>query len=139
MMRRRTTACQLLLLAWLGWSASAQAQEPAKQNLESKDLPRPSILGRPVESIPAPEPKLTVPATPDFLLQTKVDPPLGFTGPSGVLPSEEQDSDHFVPMEDRWRSGFPSWDRYGNGNPLGQDTPYQAGAWWNPYRQNVLG
>src|SRR5207302_207254 len=116
MMRRRTTACQFLFLACLGWSAAARAQEPPPINLEGKELPRPSVLGRPLESAPAPESKLAVPATPDGLLQTKVDPPLGFTGPSGVLPSEEQESDHFVPMEDRWRSGFPSWDRYGNGN-----------------------
>ena len=43
-----------------------------------------------------------------------------------------------MPIEDRWRMGFPSWDRYGNGNPLNQDNPGQRGAWWNPYRQNVL-
>src|SRR5262245_60649577 len=36
-----------------------------------------------------------------------VDPPLGYTGPSGILPREEQQSSHFVPMEDRWRIGFP--------------------------------
>ncbi len=138
MKRRRATACHMLVLAWMGWSATAHAQEPGQLNLQGKDLPRPSMLGRPLETAPTPEPKLDVPASPDGLLRTKVDPPQGFTGPSGVLPREEQESDHFVPMEDRWRLGFPTWDRYGNGNPLGQDTPYQTGAWWNPYRQNVL-
>src|SRR6516164_587774 len=41
------------------------------------------------------------------LLRTPVEPPLGFTGPSGILPRDYQTSDHFVPVEDRWRIGFP--------------------------------
>src|SRR5262245_13024914 len=40
-----------------------------------------------------------------------VDPPLGYSGPSGILPRESQQNSHFVPMEDRWRIGFPVWDR----------------------------
>ena len=40
------------------------------------------------------------------LLLPPVDPPLGFTGPSGVLPTAPASAD-FVPMEDRWRLGFP--------------------------------
>lgn len=64
--------------------------------------------------------------------------PLGFTGPSGVAPTEDQESNHFVPVEDRWRSGFPEWDRYGKGHPWGVDYPYVEGHWWDPYNQNVL-
>jgi len=41
-------------------------------------------------------------------------------------------------MEDRWRSGFPEWDRYDQGFPLGKDYPYKQGNWWDPYNQNVL-
>jgi hypothetical protein len=67
-----------------------------------------------------------------------VDPPLGYTGPSGILPREEQESSHFVPMEDRWRIGFPEWDRYGRGHPPQEDYPYAVGSLWDPYRQNVL-
>ena len=47
-----------------------------------------------------------------------MDPPIGYTGPSGVLPTEPQESSHFVPVEDRWRIGYPDWDRYGNGHPI---------------------
>ena len=72
------------------------------------------------------------------LLTTPRELPLGFTGPSGVLPSEYQQSSHFVPVEDRWRSGFMPWDRYGRGHPLGDDYPYKEGNWWDPYNQNVL-
>jgi hypothetical protein len=69
---------------------------------------------------------------------TYFDPPLGFTGPSSILPSESQQNEHFVPIEDRWRTGFPEWDRYGNGNPRMDDQPYERGHWWDPYNQNVL-
>ncbi len=64
--------------------------------------------------------------------------PLGFTGPSGVMPTGFQQSDHFVPIEDRWRLGFPKWDRYGKGHPVGDDYPYVEGSLWDPYNQNVL-
>ena len=64
--------------------------------------------------------------------------PLGYTGPSGVAPTESQTSSHFVPIEDRWRIGLPQWDRYGRGHPVGDDYPYVEGHWWDPYNQNVL-
>jgi hypothetical protein len=41
-------------------------------------------------------------------------------------------------MEDRWRIGFPEWDRYGKGHPRLDDYPYEEGHWWDPYHQNVL-
>jgi hypothetical protein len=72
------------------------------------------------------------------LLEYFFDPPLGFTGPSGVLPSETQQNSHFAPVEDRWRIGFPEWDRYGKGHPPVDDYPYIEGHWWDPYNQNVL-
>src|SRR5438105_4202463 len=67
-----------------------------------------------------------------------VDPPLGYTGPSGVAPREEQENSHFVPMEDRWRIGFPEWDRYGRGHPPLDEYPFVAGSRIDPYHQNVL-
>ncbi len=81
-----------------------------------------------------------LPRSPDAtgVTRTVFDAPLGFTGPSSVLPSEVQESDHFVPVEDRWRVGFPEWDRYGKGNPDVDDQPYETGHWWDPYNQNVL-
>jgi hypothetical protein len=41
-------------------------------------------------------------------------------------------------VEDRWRIGFPVWDRYGNGHPLLSDYPYQPGRILDPFNQNVL-
>ncbi len=70
--------------------------------------------------------------------QTLFDAPLGFAGRSGVAPREEQTDNHFVPVEDRWRIGFPDWDRYGKNHPIGDDYPYVQGHWWDPFNQNVL-
>ena len=96
----------------------------------------PGPLQRPLETPPRPP---EVPAADaDFVFQAPRDPPLGFAGPSSILPSEVQRSGHFVPMEDRWRIGFPAWDRYGNGHPRLDDYPYVEGSPGNSYKQNFL-
>ena len=72
------------------------------------------------------------------LFRTPVDPTLGFAGKSGVRPGEGQTTPDFVPVEDRWRIGFPEWDRYGQGHPLFSDYPYMPGRILDPFNQNVL-
>ncbi len=72
------------------------------------------------------------------MLSQPLDTPWGFTGPSGVLPTEYQTSSHFIPIEDRWRIGFADSDRYGKGHPMLDDYPGIKGAWYDPYNQNVL-
>src|SRR5262249_15658587 len=70
-----------------------------------------------------------------------IEEPLGFTGPSGILPvsgREGGDAQLLPPIEDRWRLGFPQWDRYGKGHPPAGDYPYVEGHWWDPFNQNVL-
>jgi hypothetical protein len=42
----------------------------------------------------------------------------------------------FVPIVDRWRIGFPDWDRYTLSTP--GEYQYQHGHWWDPYNQNML-
>src|SRR5262245_7044005 len=64
-----------------------------------------------------------------------VDPPTGYTGPSSVAPREIQESSHFVPMEDRWRIGFPEWDRYDRNHPPLDEYPYVPGRIQDPYHQ----
>jgi hypothetical protein len=132
----------LLIPAWLASSLLfAQNQPPgtAGTGTEAKDqTARPGRpLSRPLESTPPPE-EAAVPAPPEPLLRLPFDPPLGFTGPSGIAPRDVQESSHFVPVEDRWRIGFPEWDRYGKGHPLVDDYPYVEGHWWDPFNQNVL-
>jgi hypothetical protein len=117
-------------------SAPAVAGAPSAGGQEPSPEPDSSPLRPPAE--PAPVEPPTPPALPEPLLQTERDPPLGFAGPSGVLSQELQQDSHFVPMEDRWRLGFPTWDRYGRGHPLLEDYPYAEGAWWDLYRQHVL-
>jgi hypothetical protein len=92
-------------------------------------------LRRPIETPPA-EPSLPT-SEPPGLLQTPFDAPLGFAGPSGVTPSEQQESSHFVPVEDRWRVGFPPWDRYGKGHPPLDDYPFVTSSWLSSFKQTV--
>jgi hypothetical protein len=111
-------------------TASLSSTAPATEPLPPTTNPR--LLDRPLESAaPAQTPA-------ENAVDNPVLPPLGFTGPSGVMPSETQESEDFVPVEDRWREGFPFWDRYGWKFPIGLDYPYKLGAWWDPYNQNVL-
>ena len=93
---------------------------------------RPEFLNRrplPIDEKPTP--------IQSALSPTSVDPPLGFTGPSSVVPRTGANED-FVPVEDRWRLGIPYWDRYGLGFPFGEDYPYKLGRALDPYNQNVF-
>ncbi len=101
------------------------------------DLVRPRVLRSPAESV-APGIPLEQPLEMAELLMLPMDAPLGFTGPSSVLPREWQTSSHFVPIEDRWRIGMPEWDRYGLNHPPLDDYPYTLGRKCDPYHQNVL-
>lgn len=118
--------------------AAEPAPGPAGVDAPAPDRsePRPRFLerGERILEIPIAEPV----EAPEELLRTPFDPPLGFTGRSGVRPTEVQENSHFVPIEDRWRLGFPSWDRYGKGHPPVDDYPYVHGRWFDPFNQNVL-
>lgn len=81
---------------------------------------------------------LELPWMPEPFVDWEDESPLGFAGPSGIMPRESQDSAHFMPIEDRWRQGFPEWDRDGLGDPAIEDAPYDLGRRWNPYNLNVL-
>jgi hypothetical protein len=142
-----TTARGLRAAAWAALIALAGADSL----LQAQTFPAPSAGGLfqqpPVLSDPAidrvpqdfaglPSLILEDPYMPP--LRWPIDPPTGYTGPSGIIPREEQTSSHFVPMEDRWRIGFPEWDRYDRGFPTLEDYPYAPGDRLDPYRQNVL-
>ena len=84
------------------------------------------------------------------------DLPPGFAGPSGIIPKEMGTGVHFAPVEDRWRIGFPKWDRNllldghprlidqvlekGRADPFHfySDYPYVHGKITDPFHQNVL-
>src|SRR6516165_8848931 len=90
---------------------------PSNDSPQTLPQPNPRFLGRPVETAPNPLPFPELLPAPTGILRTPVDPPSGFAGPSGVLPTELQVDSDFVPVEDRWRIGFPEWDRYDKGHP----------------------
>jgi hypothetical protein len=131
---RAAICCAWVCVAGL---ALALAAARAEDGPEKAPPVRPDVLGRPLDQ-PAP-PASPTPPSGGPPLPAPVDPPLGFAGPSGILPTEFADPDgHFAPVEDRWRVGFPDWDRYGNGHPLLDEYPYTIGRITNPYNQNVL-
>lgn len=110
---------------------------PTAPPILNEDNRRPPVLRRPGESLFTEEPADVLEEIAP-LVMIPVDVPPGYSGWSGIAPLEEQESQHFVPVEDRWRLGFPEWDRYGNDHPPVDDYPYIEGHWWDPYNQNVL-
>ncbi len=70
-------------------------------------------------------------------VETPMEPPLGFTGHTSVTPTVVTDG-NWIPVEDRWHMGFPSWDRYDKQHPPVLDYPNAFGDILNPYTQNVL-
>lgn len=63
--------------------------------------------------------------------------PPGYSGKETV-PSEPQTTPERREARDRWRLGFPEYDRYGDRGGRGRDIPFTKGRWWNPYNQSVL-
>src|SRR6185295_6347490 len=63
--------------------------------------------------------------------------PPGHAGKQSV-PSAPQTSPDRHEVRDRWRVGFPEYDRYGDRGGRGRDIPFKKGRWWDPYDQSVL-
>jgi hypothetical protein len=124
--------------------STQNARDPANRDLDALPLRRP-----PGEPRPPTTAQEALDASPEWdenvILLTPRQVPNGFAGRSSIVPLEYQQDSHFVPMPDRWRSGFPKWDRYGPDHsvlephdPFEEDAPYVRGSCLNPYRQNVL-
>ena len=62
--------------------------------------------------------------------------PLGYAPAPFAPATKPPPNQDFIPIPDRWRIGFPSWDRYPSNVP--GEYPYRPGNWWDPYDQNVL-
>ena len=63
--------------------------------------------------------------------------PLGAAGQNSVA-SEPQTQNDRRPVRDRWRIGFPEYDRYGDKGARGRDIPFQRGRWYDPYNQSWI-
>ncbi|HSS19413.1 MAG TPA: carboxypeptidase-like regulatory domain-containing protein [Pyrinomonadaceae bacterium] len=68
---------------------------------------------------------------------TPGDQPTGNAGAETVN-SEPQTDESRKEVRDRWRIGFPEYDRYGDRAARGRDIPFTRGRWWDPYNQSVL-
>ncbi len=112
-----------------------EISETDDMDYEDENASVPSLLDRPLTG---PNEIFDSPVEPSAWPFHPLQAPLGYSGKSGILPTETQEDEHFVPVPDRWRSGFPDWDRYGDEHPFGVDAPYKKGHWWDPYNLNVL-
>ncbi len=65
------------------------------------------------------------------------DRPTGHAG-AETIPSVLQTDPSRRETRDRWRVGFPEYDRYGDRAARGRDIPFTKGRWWDPYNQSVL-
>lgn len=65
------------------------------------------------------------------------DKPTGHAGDPTVS-SQPQIDPGRREARDRWRIGFPEYDRYGDRGGRGRDIPFTRGRWWDPYNQSVL-
>lgn len=63
--------------------------------------------------------------------------PTGAAGDESVQ-SEPQTSPDRRAVRDRWRIGFPEYDRYGDKGARGRDIPFKKGRWYDPYNQSWL-
>jgi hypothetical protein len=63
--------------------------------------------------------------------------PLGAAG-SASVDSEPQTQSDRREVRDRWRIGFPEYDRYGDKGARGRDIPFKKGRWYDPYNQSWL-
>src|SRR5262249_40287422 len=71
------------------------------------------------------------------ILAPPSDRPTGFAGDKSVESSPQTSRDRRE-ARDRWRAGFPEYDRYGDRGARGRDIPFTRGHWWDPYKQSVL-
>lgn len=136
--RLRSWCTAALCLIWAQPLFGLEPAQPLEQNplIEPSILRDEALLREGGDFVVLPSALNEEPYMPP--LRWPVDPPTGYSGPSGIVPREEQTSSHFVPMEDRWRIGFPDWDRYGRDHPAMDEYPFDPGSRLDPYRQNVL-
>ncbi|HKR59707.1 MAG TPA: carboxypeptidase-like regulatory domain-containing protein [Pyrinomonadaceae bacterium] len=74
---------------------------------------------------------------PDQFAAPPVEKPAGNAGKDSVS-SQPQTQPDRREVRDRWRLGFPEYDRYGDRGGRGRDIPFTKGRWWDPYNQSVL-
>ena len=117
------------------WFPEIEEPDEFDEGLEPGNVLEPSLLDRPFAD---PGDIFTEPVPANDWPVHPIEAPLGYSGKSGILPVDSQEDGHFVPVPDRWRSGYSDWDRYDKKHPPGDDYPYKKGHWWDPYNLNAL-
>ncbi|HYJ46273.1 MAG TPA: carboxypeptidase-like regulatory domain-containing protein [Pyrinomonadaceae bacterium] len=85
-------------------------------------------------NIPAEIPKAEKPAANPH---DKQEEPIGNAGGTTVSSAPQTRPDRRE-VRDRWRVGFPEYDRYGDRGARGRDIPFKKGRWFDPYDQSIL-
>ena len=70
--------------------------------------------------------------------ESTIDIRLADVGKGTGASTEPQSSAQRRETPDRWRVGFPEYDRYGDRGARGRDIPFKKGRWLDPYNQSVL-
>lgn len=74
---------------------------------------------------------------PTEIISPNTDAPSGSAGAESVKSAAQVDNERRE-VRDRWRIGFPEYDRYGDKGGRGRDIPFKRNRWFDPYNQNVL-
>ena len=74
---------------------------------------------------------------PAEVVSPNMETPLGSAGNDSVESAAQNDNDRRE-VRDRWRIGFPEYDRYGDKGSRGRDIPFKRNRWFDPYNQSVL-
>jgi hypothetical protein len=86
------------------------------------------------------ETRLNIPvetSEPKPAASAEVNQPTGYAGDKTIESAPQVAIDRRE-VRDRWRIGFPEYDRYGDVGARGRDIPFRKGRWYNPYDQSVL-
>lgn len=87
---------------------------------------------------PGHERKLDIPVEKRKELESRSgDQPTGYAGDESIKSNPQTEPDRRE-VRDRWRIGFPEYDRYGDKGARGRDIPFKRGRWYDPYNQSVL-
>ena len=73
----------------------------------------------------------------ETVVNKKGEKPTGNAGRRSVTSHPQTEADRRE-TRDRWRIGFPEYDRYGDKGARGRDIPFKRGRWYDPYNQSVL-
>jgi hypothetical protein len=73
----------------------------------------------------------------EFADKGKGERPTGAAGKESVPSAQQTEADRRE-VRDRWRIGFPEYDRYGDKGARGRDIPFKRGRWYDPYNQSVI-